>query len=134
MLLADEAIAQATTTANTSLALSVCTIVVVPVLTLFITKMSERWKQSSELAAAKAKLDADAVIARAKIEAEASVAKATIELQSKVSLLEQKHEDCLTNHAQVEKKLEACVKQHESSEQDRSNIWNAINELKAASA
>lgn len=106
----------AASTANTSLAISICTIVVVPLFTLLITKIAEGKKQQQDINAtlAKAKLDTDndATLAKAKIESEAMIAKAKLELDSKLLVLSSQHAECMENHADVERKLEECNKQH----------------------
>lgn len=127
MLFAEEVVAAAAATANTSLVLSVCTILLVPVITLLVNKWAENRKQLSEVASVKARLEADAVIARAKIEAEASVARAKLELDSKLEVLASNHAQCEENTARIQAELEHCMEAHAQSDADRSKIWAVVN-------
>ena len=129
MLFADEAVVAATaaTTANTSLILSVCTILLVPVITLIVNKWAESRKQRTDADAARARFEADAVIARAKIEAEASVARAKLEFDSKLEVLATNHAQCEEQARQITTELEHCREAHATSESDRSKIWAAVN-------
>lgn len=133
ILFADEAVevANATTTATSALIISICTLVVVPMVTLFIQKWADGRKQSSEAATAKAKLDADAVVARATIESEASIARAKLELDSKLTLISSQHQECMENHAKVEAKLDECEKQHITSAEDRAEMNRKIEKFEA---
>lgn len=111
LLFADEAVSNATVTANTALVMSVCTIVVVPLITLFIQKFFEGRR-----------LNEEATLARAKVEAEAGIARAKLELDSKMSLLASQHQECLDNNAAIETKLEECERQHFVSAAEREKL------------
>ncbi len=122
MLFADEAVAQANTTANTSLVFSICSFVLVPLVTLWLNKFFENRKQDSEATTTKARIDGDAVVARAKVESEAAIAKAKLELDSKLLVLTAQHNDCVKNHMDVERKLDECEKQHFVSLAERQKL------------
>lgn len=119
LLFADELAAQAQATASTSLLISVCTIVIAPTLALIVSK----WADGRN---SKAKLDAEAMVARAKIETEASLARAKLDLDSKLLVLTSQHTECVKNHADVERKLDECEKQHLISSDERAEMNRKI--------
>lgn len=119
LLFADEVAQQ---TANASLIVSLGTVVVLPLVTMLITKWAEARKQNSELGAAKAKIDSDAMLAKAKIDTEAMLAKAKIDLDSKLSLLAAQHDECVTKNQAIETKLDECERQHFISSAEREKL------------
>lgn len=92
--------------ANTSLVVSLCTLVVVPLVTMLVQKYFENKRH-----------DAESMLAKAKLEADAAVQKAKLELDSELLVIKEQHAECTENTRRVQHKLEECEKQHQYSAQ-----------------